>query len=1065
MRLRSIRIRNFGCVEQADVELGAGLNVLYGPNDLGKSTMVHAIRAGLLLPASHKEAESFRPWHRDVVPEVTLVFEASEEPGSALAPRTWRVHKSFGGRKAEALLEWSSDGTQFELEQKGSGVDAKLRQMLGWGVPEARARGTRGFPGSFLSTVLLGPQATPGSVLDRSLDDDPSESGRERLTEALQALAQDPLFKEVLDQAQRKVDEAFTSTGKKSKAKKSPLFPIKEQIKVLSERLEDLDVRVHDSDDVRHEVLRLDALRAEAIVDRDEVEERHREASAAYERGQRRATMHAKVEQAQAALDEARERLAERRTWHEAVERHLADCPAAEAALARAREAEEQAAHTLVRAQSAKQAIEEGGDAEARLERQGLETRRLSLRAAHEQAHTRLRTLDDLIALVERVEASEQRLQALAHDVAAAERAAAEADAAGREAQGEARLFDAALRLRRWEQAKERIAQVEAEQTEATRLRSEADAMQAAAQSTLEGLAEQTLPDASTLDAWRALDDERRMAQARLGVGLSAMVRAGGGTAVEVERDDEAPTSMVPGQAVEAERRLVLRLADGTEVEIQGGAAGARAKRDALQERWANEVEPTLARLAVDDVGALVLKVREASTVRAEAERSLRDAEAKRGLAAAREERADELEPLRRTLAAAESALAGLDRDALKERAASYDEAALQQRKAHAEARVDEARHRHADTRSKAAGLTSQRHERAQEHERLVAQLREAKAAVNGDPEVERDAAFDRLAAVEGEQEAIDAELAALSEAQAERRAEAKAAFQEAQAEADQTRTARAHAEQRLTQRRESLAEAQGRLAQLEAVVKRIDEVGLQTELDSHREALRQLPVDEVVVTAEALAEVEAERASRAQTLREVEAELDQQRGALKQVGGAVAREDADRTRDALTASKQVERDLELDYDAWQLLAKTLREAETAEGRHLGDALGEPVRERFATLTKGRYGGLTLGRDLKATGLEVAGDLRDVGAFSEGVQDQLATILRLAVAENLGTALVLDDHLAQTDPGRVSWFRTLLLDVGKTAQIVVLTCRPEDYLREGEQGLRAIDLTKVIQRA
>ena len=150
--------------------------------------------------------------------------------------------------------------------------------------------------------------------------------------------------------------------------------------------------------------------------------------------------------------------------------------------------------------------------------------------------------------------------------------------------------------------------------------------------------------------------------------------------------------------------------------------------------------------------------------------------------------------------------------------------------------------------------------------------------------------------------------------------------------------------------------------------------------------------------------------------------------------------------------------------------------AETAEGRHLGEALGEPVHDRFAALTGRRYGALALGRDLRAEGLEVAGALRDVGALSEGVRDQLATILRLAIAEHLGTALVLDDHLVQTDPARVAWFRELLVDVGRRAQIVVLTCRPEDYLHDDERpgdgeavrdadGVRAIDLRQVIHRA
>ena len=45
------------------------------------------------------------------------------------------------------------------------------------------------------------------------LTGDESESGKKFLAEALQALAQDPLLKSVLDRSQARVDEAFTATG------------------------------------------------------------------------------------------------------------------------------------------------------------------------------------------------------------------------------------------------------------------------------------------------------------------------------------------------------------------------------------------------------------------------------------------------------------------------------------------------------------------------------------------------------------------------------------------------------------------------------------------------------------------------------------------------------------------------------------------------------------------------------------------------------------------------------------------------------------------------------------
>ena len=47
MRLHRLRIESFGAIGNVDVEFGPGLNVLYGPNDLGKSTVVAGIRLGL----------------------------------------------------------------------------------------------------------------------------------------------------------------------------------------------------------------------------------------------------------------------------------------------------------------------------------------------------------------------------------------------------------------------------------------------------------------------------------------------------------------------------------------------------------------------------------------------------------------------------------------------------------------------------------------------------------------------------------------------------------------------------------------------------------------------------------------------------------------------------------------------------------------------------------------------------------------------------------------------------------------------------------------------------------
>ena len=54
MKLARLEVDAFKCVASARLELGPGLNVLYGPNDLGKSSLAWAIRAVLLL--QHNQA-------------------------------------------------------------------------------------------------------------------------------------------------------------------------------------------------------------------------------------------------------------------------------------------------------------------------------------------------------------------------------------------------------------------------------------------------------------------------------------------------------------------------------------------------------------------------------------------------------------------------------------------------------------------------------------------------------------------------------------------------------------------------------------------------------------------------------------------------------------------------------------------------------------------------------------------------------------------------------------------------------------------------------------------------
>jgi predicted ATP-dependent endonuclease of OLD family len=88
MKIRRLRATDFAAIREADVELGPGLNILYGPNDLGKSTLADAIRLALLLPHTSTHIDEYVPWSGGQNPVVELTFETD-------AQRIWRVRKEF----------------------------------------------------------------------------------------------------------------------------------------------------------------------------------------------------------------------------------------------------------------------------------------------------------------------------------------------------------------------------------------------------------------------------------------------------------------------------------------------------------------------------------------------------------------------------------------------------------------------------------------------------------------------------------------------------------------------------------------------------------------------------------------------------------------------------------------------------------------------------------------------------------------------------------------------------------------------------------------------------------
>ena len=121
MKIRAIRLKEVGRFSEpiALEGLSGDLDVLAGPNELGKSTILKAVRLALCEKHTSKDrktVEALRP-HNGGAPLVEVDFE--------IAGNTWRIRKQFlAGRSAELRSLSGSDVT------RGGDAETKLAELL-----------------------------------------------------------------------------------------------------------------------------------------------------------------------------------------------------------------------------------------------------------------------------------------------------------------------------------------------------------------------------------------------------------------------------------------------------------------------------------------------------------------------------------------------------------------------------------------------------------------------------------------------------------------------------------------------------------------------------------------------------------------------------------------------------------------------------------------------------------------------------------------------------------------------------------------------------------------------
>lgn len=297
MRLDTLEVRDFRCVQAATIAFGRGVTVLHGPNELGKSTLVEAIHAALFVPVTSAAGNDYGTWGGSAPACVTLTFEHDG--------KLWRVSKRFG-RRGEAKLESRELNAQhFREVVSGRGVDGRLRELLAWGIAPPGGRGAAPRAESFLLTALLGRQGAVQAILDSSLDADRDDNGRSLVTRALGALDNDPLVSRILETLRSRVDAVFTANGGLRAAADSPVARMQQHLRGEKEVLERLQADEIRGSGIQAQVVRLQDDRHCLLGELEVAEASLQAATKQAERVRLRATLQAQVDEVQGQLRQA----------------------------------------------------------------------------------------------------------------------------------------------------------------------------------------------------------------------------------------------------------------------------------------------------------------------------------------------------------------------------------------------------------------------------------------------------------------------------------------------------------------------------------------------------------------------------------------------------------------------------------------------------------------------------------------------------------------------------------------------------------------------------------------
>jgi hypothetical protein len=821
-------------------------------------------------------------------------------------------------------------------------------------------------------------------------------------------MAQDPLFKSVLAAAEARVDEAFNANGQ---PKRGASAPFKKMADEIATRQSERDEAEQAAGAARLLAQRAQDLQRQAAIAEENLQEAGERRAALERRRARQLTLEAATVSLNAgrtlvdAVAEAEDKVQTAESvFHELQPR-----------IPTLHTAEEDARRVFQAATADAAASRERRGAELALEETAILRERDALRSrqSHLEAALAVRKADELR---ERGNDEAEALKTLDAEVASLEAVEPWIDLRG------ARVSLGAAEQR------ERVA---AELlVRAKDLRARAAREWPSAESKL-------LPDSKRVAELRGLRQALDVAEAKLDVGLCLEVR--GSRSVSVSLDGAKAKARTPPFSIEATASVRIGLADGVEVFVRGGRTADREDVDRKRAHWDDITASLFATVGVTDFAALEDACRADAERKTQAENLEREALTVDAQRSALGDATTERERYGARIAELERRLEGVDL-ALVEAAAS----------AHgSQARAVLAK-KNALRESKRQGLATLRAQEAVLRDRATPDS-------NGDAIGDLDAELKNL------------EAAGVDLGRRERKlAEERTALDAPPINHDALENAVTVAKQALGEALNKVSTATSerdvwtaRLQERRIAAAGIYIEALQKAEDAARADARDdgALVDETAIVNARTVEENAKTRSGTLT-----GELNKAEGALLASGGAAADERLRDLEAALQRAHERQSALEDEYEAWRLLSEALKSAERSQATHLGNVLAPDLGARFQALAGQRYGAIALGPHLGLEGIDAGGGRRELDRLSIGTREQLSTLFRLCLAERLGSALLLDDQLVQSDPDRLRWFRRALRQTASMGvQVIVLTCRPDDYLEPAESPApHVVDLASVV---